>query len=221
MTEAEQLIQIIEEGRTKEVCAAIKTLLDSGYDPQRIIQECVMPALENVGRRFETQEIYITEMLMAARTVSTGNEYLKKKMNIQLPISRYKVVIGTVKDDLHFIGKNLVAMSMRSLGIEVVDLGVDVPPEQFVLAAESDPNVRIVAISALLTTTLPVMKKTVKALKNCKAAERINIMVGGGPVTETFANSIGADYYTKSAYEAAMVVKDIVNRLAESPGPRD
>lgn len=112
-------------------------------------------------------------------------------------------------------------MSMRSLGIAVVDLGVDVPPEQFVLAAESDPNVRIVAISALLTTTLPVMKKTVKALKNCKAAERINIMVGGGPVTETFANSIGADYYTKSAYEAAMVVKDIVNRLAESPGPRD
>lgn len=213
MTDAERLIKIIEDGKVKEVCSCIQTLLDSGYDQEQIVQECVMPALETVGYRFETQEIYIPQMLMAARTVNAGNEYLKKKIRVKMPGSPYKVVIGTVKDDLHFIGKNLVAMSMRSVGIEVVDLGVDASPEQFVFAVEHDPNVAIVAVSALLTTTLPAMKKTVKALKSCKAANRIKIMVGGGPVTAEFAQSIGADYFTETAYEAAMTAREILDRM--------
>lgn len=213
MNDAQRLIQIIEEGKVKQICPCIQALLDQGYDHQRIVQECVMPALETVGYRFETQQIYIPQMLLAARTVNVGNEYLKKKMDCLLPGSRYKVVIGTVKDDLHFIGKNLVAMSMRSVGIEVVDLGVDLSPEQFVYAAEQDPDVAIVAISALLTTTLPAMKKTVKALKNCRAADRIRIMVGGGPVTAQYAQSIGADLYTSSAYEAAMTARDLLRAL--------
>lgn len=214
MTESERLIHIIEEGKVKEVSDCIQALLDQGYDQDRIVRECIMPALETVGARFEAQEIFIPQMLMAARTVNIGNEYLRKKQIAPAARSPYKVVIGTVKGDLHFIGKNLVAMSMRSVGIEVIDLGVDVPPEQFVFAAESDPDVAIVAVSALLTTTLPAMRQTVKALRGCKASDRIRIMVGGGPVTEDFARSIGADVYTDSAYDAAMAVKEILGSSA-------
>lgn len=214
MTESERLIHIIAEGKTLEICPCIQQLLDAGYDQNRIVQECIMPAMELVGSRFEKQEINILEMLMAARTVNTGNEYMKKRLNIRTSNNRHKIVIGTVKDDLHFIGKNLVAMSMRSFGLEVVDLGVDASTEQFVFAAESDPDVAIVAVSALLTTTLPAMKKTVRALKNSKAAHRITIMVGGGPVTAQYAKSIGADYYTASAYEAACTAREILDKLA-------
>lgn len=210
MTESKRLIHIIEEGKVKEVCDSIQTLLDLGYDQDRIVRECIMPALETVGARFEAQEIFIPHMLMAARTVNVGNEYLRKKQNTPAARSSYKVIIGTVKGDLHFIGKNLVAMSMRSVGIEVIDLGVDVAPEQFVFAAESDPDVAIVAVSALLTTTLPAMRQTVKALRSSKESNRIRIMVGGGPVTEEFARSIGADVYTESAYDAAMAAKEIL-----------
>lgn len=213
MTDSERLITIIEEGRVKEVCGCIQDMLDAGYDQQQIVQECVMPALETVGNRFERQQVFIPQMLMAARTVNAGNEYMRKKLPQQSATSRHKVVIGTVKDDLHFLGKNLVATSMRSVGIEVVDLGVDVSAEQFVAAAEFDPDVAIVAISTLLNPTMPAMKKTVKALKASTAANRIKIMVGGCPVTEQFAKSIGADFYTETAYSAAVVAKRVLEAL--------
>lgn len=213
MTDSERLITIIEEGRVKEVCGCIQDMLDAGYDQQKIVQECVMPALETVGNRFEHQQVFIPQMLMAARTVNAGNEYMRKKQPQQSAISRHKVVIGTVKDDLHFLGKNLVATSMRSVGIEVVDLGVDVSVEQFVAAAEFDPDVAIVAISTLLSPTMSAMKKTVKALKASNAANRIKIMVGGGPVTEQFAKSIGADIFTETAYSAAVVAKRVLEDL--------
>lgn len=218
MTEAEHLIRIIEDGKVREVTGCIQSLLDLGYDQDRIVEECVIPALETVGARFEAQEVFIPQMLMAARTVSVGNDYLRKKQGTPAARIPWKVIIGTVKDDLHFIGKNLVAMSMRSVGIEVIDLGVDVSPEQFVFAAENDPDVAIAAVSALLTTTLPAMRKTVKALKNCKASGRIRIMVGGGPVTEEFARSIGADVYTASAYDAAMTAREILTGLDDASG---
>lgn len=216
MTETERLVQIIENGKVKEVCTCIQNLLDQGYDQERIVQECVMPALKTVGERFEKQEVFIAQMLFAARAVNIGNEYLYSKMGSPMPLGRHKVVIGTVKGDMHFIGKNMVAMSMRSLGIEVIDLGVDVAPEQFVYAAESDPDVAIVAVSALLTVTMPMMKRTVKALRESAAAKRIQIMVGGGPITADFAKAIGANYYTETAYSAAMTAKEILDRL-ETP----
>lgn len=221
MTEAEALIAAIEDGRVKEVRACIQALLDLGYDRERIVQECMMPALETVGYRFERQEIYIPQMLMAARAVNEGNAYLKRKQTLPQPWSRYKVVIGTVKDDLHFIGKNLVAMSMRAMGIDVIDLGVDVSAEQFVHAAESDPDVAIVAVSCLLTTTMPAMRKTVKALKACKASDRIQIMVGGGPISPDFAAKIGADLYTRSAYDAAISAKAALEKRIASSQPEE
>lgn len=216
MTEAERLISIIEDGKVKEVRSCIQALLDLGYDQERIVHECMMLALENVGYRFERQEIYIPQMLMAARAVNEGNDYLKRRQTLPQPWSRYKVVIGTVKDDLHFIGKNLVAMSMRALGIDVIDLGVDVAPEQFVQAAESDADVAIVAVSCLLTTTMSAMRKTVNALRASKASDRIQIMVGGGPISPDFAVKIGADLYTKSAYDAAMSAKAVLEKRTES-----
>lgn len=215
MSEKQRLIAIIEQGKISEVQACIQALLDQGYDQDQIVQDCMMPALENVGHRFEKQEIFILQMLMAARAVNEANAYLKRKQAVPQPWSRCKVVIGTVKGDLHFIGKNLVAMSMRAMGIDVIDLGVDVPVEQFVNAAESDPDVAIVAVSCLLTTTMPDMRKTVKALKNCTASNRIRIMVGGGPINEQFARSIGADIYTKSAYDAAVSARDMLNTLTD------
>ncbi len=216
MTEAQQLIAAIEDGKVKDVPLCIQSLLDLGYTQEQIVQECMMPALETVGYRFERQQVYISQMLMAARAVNEGNTYLKSKQTIPQPWSRYKVVIGTVKGDLHFIGKNLVAMSMRAMGIDVIDLGVDVTTEQFVHAAESDPDVAIVAVSCLLTTTMPAMRKTVKALKNCKASHRIQIMVGGGPVSPEYASKIGADIHTNSAYDAAMSAKTILEERTKS-----
>ena len=125
----------------------------------------------------------------------------------------YALAVGAKKDDLHYIGKNLVAVSMRAVGIEVVDLGVDVSAEQFVSAVENDPDVAIVGISSLLTTTLPAMRKTVKALKSSAAAGRISIMVGGGPVTREMAESMGADVFTETAYEAAAAARRLLDHM--------
>ena len=216
MTQLQQLMDIIENGQVHKICDCIQALLSEGYTQERIITEGVMPALEHVGNRFETQEIFIPQMLLAARAVNMGNEYLHTKMDFSPPRTHRKIVLGTVKDDLHYIGKNLVAVSMRAVGIEVIDLGVDVAPEQFVSAVESDPDVAIVGISALLTTTLPAMRKTVKALRACAAGKRIKIMVGGGPVTKEFARAIGADIYTESAYEAAQEAKKILDAQEEA-----
>lgn len=213
MTKMEELIEIIESGQVHSICACMQALLDDGYTQEQIVTQGVMPALQNVGRRFETQEIFIPQMLLAARTVNMGNEFLRTKMEFQPPRSHRKVVLGTVKDDLHYIGKNLVAVSMRAVGIEVVDLGVDVSAEQFVSAVENDPDVAIVGISCLLTTTLPAMRKTVKALKASSAAGRIRIMVGGGPVTREVAKAMGADVFTETAFEAATVAQKILDDM--------
>lgn len=213
MTELNELVQIIESGQVQSICACLQGLLEKGYTQEQIVTYGVMPALQNVGRRFETQEIFIPQMLLAARTVNMGNEYLRTKMEFQPPRSHRKVVLGTVKDDLHYIGKNLVAVSMRAVGIEVVDLGVDVSAEQFVAAVENDPDVAIVGISALLTTTLPAMRKTVKALRSSTAADRICIMVGGAPVTREAAKAMGADVFTETAYEAAAAAQRILDDM--------
>ena len=213
MTKLEELMAIIEGGQVQSICHCLQQLLDAGYTQEQIVSQGVMPALQNVGRRFETQEIFIPQMLLAARTVNMGNEFLRTKMEFQPPKTRHKVVLGTVKDDLHYIGKNLVAVSMRAVGIEVVDLGVDVSAEQFVSAVENDPDVAIVGISSLLTTTLPAMRKTVKALKSSAAAGRISIMVGGGPVTREMAESMGADVFTETAYEAAAAARRLLDHM--------
>lgn len=206
MTELERLSDIIEKGHIKEVRGCVRGLLDAGASPEDIVSLGFMPGLAVVGQKFDRGEYFITNMLLSARAVKMGYEVLRPELGDAIIVSEKKVYLGTVQGDLHNIGKNLVAMAMRGVGIEVVDLGVDVPVEQFVKAVEQDPNAAYVGISALLTTTLPAMRATVKALKKCKAAGRIKIMVGGAPVTAKMATEMGADIYTGSAFEAANLI---------------
>jgi len=214
VTELERLADIVEQGSIREVRGCIRKLLDSGISPEEIVSCGFMPGLAVVGQKFDQGEYFITNMLLSARAVKMGYEILRPELGDAAILSPKKVVLGTVLGDLHNIGKNLVAMAIRGVGIEVVDLGVDVPVEQFVKAVEQDPNVAYVGVSALLTTTIPAMRTTVKALKKSKAADRIRIMVGGAPVSEKLAAEMGADIYTRSAFEAANLILEELRQEA-------
>ena len=210
MSDLERLSVVIENGHIWEVRNLVQRLLERGLPPEEIVRRGFMPGLLETGRKFEQQKIFIPEMLLAARTVKLGCETIRTWMGSPKPTGR-KIVLGVVAEDLHDIGKNLVAIAMTSAGIPVVDLGVDVAPEQFVQAVELDPSVALVGISALLTTTLGAMRDTVQALRSCSAAGRIKILVGGAPVTEAFAKEIGADLYTNNAFAAAAAARAILD----------
>lgn len=213
MADLKMLAAIIEDGRTAEVVACMEALLDAGFTPEQIVGEGVMPGLQEVGRKFGAQEIFLPEMLLAARTANLGNEYMRTRMNYVNPIGRHAVLLGTVAGDLHDIGKNLVGMAMRGIGVEVIDLGVDVPVSAFVKVVESNPNICFVGLSAILTTTLPAMRDTIAALRKSKAADRIKIMVGGAPVTAVLAEKMEADIYTETAFEAAQTVQKLLKTM--------
>jgi methylmalonyl-CoA mutase cobalamin-binding domain/chain len=211
VTKLEMLAQSVELGNARAVCGIIQELLEAGRSPDDILRLGVMPGLQTVGDKFEAQEYFIPEMLRAARAAKLGAELLHASIPKSAHITNKKMVMGTVRNDLHDIGKNLVVMAVEGLGVEVVDLGVDVSPEQFVRAAERDESVAIVGVSALLTTTLPAMEQTVRALRECRAANRIKIFVGGAPVTQALADQYGADVFTDSAFEAARRARAIID----------
>lgn len=221
MPDLKKLAELVISGRGHEVEAYTKGLLSEGVTPETIVSEGFMPGMYEVGRRFDLKECFITDMLIAARATKLGYAVIQDWLGTALPVCRHKVVIGTVQGDLHDIGKNLVATAMRSAGLEVIDLGVDVPPQQFVCAVMADPNVVLVAISALLTTTLPAMKETVERLKSSPAAGRIRILVGGAPVTETKAKAMGADVYTQTAFQAANAAREIIREMEEAENEAD
>lgn len=216
MTELEQLAELVENGQIRSVEDFVRSLLASGVTPETIVAEGFMPGMYEVGRKFDQQECFITDMLMAARATKLGYNVIQQWLGTALPVCAHKVIIGTVQGDLHDIGKNLVAMAMRSVGLEVIDLGVDVPPKQFVQAVMADSSVALVAISALLTTTIPAMQETVALLKHCPAASRIRILVGGAPVTAEKAKAMGADVYTQTAFQAANAARDIIREMEET-----
>ncbi len=221
MPDLKHLAALIEAGRIREVEGYTRSLLAEGFTPEAIVAEGIMPGMYEVGRKFDQHECFITDMLMSARATKLGYAVIQEWMGASFPICRHKVIIGTVRGDLHDIGKNLVAMAMRSVGLEVIDLGVDVAPQQFVGAVEADPKVALVAISALLTTTLPAMGETVAQLKRCPAANRIRILVGGAPVTEAKAKAVGADVYTQTAFQAANAAREIIRRMEEARNETD
>lgn len=221
MPDLTQLADLIVSGRSREVEAYTKGLLSEGVTPETIVAEGFMPGMYEVGRRFDQKECFITDMLMSARATKLGYAVIQDWLGATLPVCKYKVIIGTVQGDLHDIGKNLVAMAMRSVGLEVIDLGVDVPPQQFVGAVMVDPEVALVAISALLSTTLPAMRETVALLKRCPAAGRVRIMVGGAPVTAEKARAIGADVYTQTAFQAANAARAIIYEMEEAGNETD
>ncbi|MDR1728023.1 MAG: corrinoid protein [Acidobacteriota bacterium] len=210
MSKIQEIATAVENGKTKIVAGLVEEALAEGCDAQEILNVGMIQAMDVVGAKFQRGDIFVPEMLVAAKAMKKGVDVLKPKLATAGSASLGKVVIGTVIGDLHDIGKNLVAMMIESAGFEVADLGVDVPVAKFVEAVESDPAVKIMAVSALLTTTMPAMKDTVDALNASKDRARFKVLVGGAPITQDFANQIGADSYAPDAASAAKAAKALV-----------
>ena len=202
----EKVYDLVSRGKAKLVGAAVAEALDAGFGAEEVLNKMIA-AMDVVGEKFKNGEIFVPEMLIAAKAMKKGVEVLKPHLASGAAGALGKVVIGTVAGDLHDIGKNLVAMMIESAGFEVVDLGVDVPVEKFVAAAAED-GVKIVACSALLTTTMPALEATVAALK--ATGKDYKIMVGGAPINQEYADKVGADAYTPDAASAAKKAKELV-----------
>ena len=196
---------LVIRGKARLITGAVAEALENGCAPEDILSTMIC-AMDVVGDRFKNGEIFVPEMLIAAKAMKKGVEELKPHLATGAAGALGKVVIGTVAGDLHDIGKNLVAMMIESAGFEIIDLGVDVPVDKFVSAAGE--GVKIVACSALLTTTMPALEATVAALR--AAGKDYRIMVGGAPITQEFADRIGADAYTADAASAAKKARELV-----------
>jgi len=196
-------------GETTDVQKMVEEALAAHIAPERILAEGLIAAMTEVGRRFECGDFYIPEMLIAARAMQAGLDILKPFLAEKEVRPAGRIVIGTVKGDLHDIGKNLVAMMLSGAGFEVIDLGTDVSPEQFV-AAVREQRPALVGLSALLTTTMQNMRSTVEALQQAGLRDRVKVIIGGAPVTESFALEIGADAYGPDASWAVKIAKDLV-----------
>jgi 5-methyltetrahydrofolate--homocysteine methyltransferase len=199
----------ILEGQHKQVVVDVQAALDAGVNPALILNEGMIAAMAEVGRLFEVGEYYVPEMLISARAMQAGLGLLKPHLKEADVKPAGKVIIGTVKGDLHDIGKNLVAMMLEGAGFEIKDMGTDVTPEKFVEEVKGG-NVDIVALSALLTTTMPNMKVTIDALKAAGVREKVKVMIGGAPVTDSYALQIGADGYSPDASRAVNLAKSLV-----------
>ena len=183
--------------------------IQAGHSPQKILEEALAPAMEIVGDKFRCNEVYVPEVLVAARAMKKSLALLKPLLTQTGVKPVATAVIGTVKGDLHDIGKNLVCMMLEGAGFEVVDVGADVAPEKFVQAVK-DTKARILGISTLLTTTMLGMKDVLRALEQADLRKQVKIMVGGAPVTQSFADEIGADAYGESAAVAADKAKELL-----------
>ncbi len=203
-----ELYNAVIDGDAPQVQAGVKAALAQGVAADMILNQGLIAAMNEVGRRFEEGEFYVPEMLIAARAMQAGLALLKPLLVESGVKAAGKVAIGTVKGDLHDIGKNLVGMMLEGAGFEVQDLGVDVPPQSFVQAAQD--GAQIVGMSALLTTTMSNMKNTVQALQEAGLRGRVKVIVGGAPVTEDFARQIGADAYAQDASGAVRTVRKLI-----------
>jgi 5-methyltetrahydrofolate--homocysteine methyltransferase len=206
MTDLKQLHDAVVNGDAKAAHALTRQALAEGIDPSQLVNQQMVPAMAEVGRRFEANEYFVPELLISARAMKSALELIRPLLTARgdKPIGR--VVIGTVKGDLHDIGKNLVASMLEGGGFEVIDLGVNVPPEKFI-ATIKEKNANIIAMSALLTTTMPSMKSTIDALKEAGVREQVKILICGAPITQKYADEIGADGFSESAAGAVAVAK--------------
>jgi 5-methyltetrahydrofolate--homocysteine methyltransferase len=209
MADYDGLKQAVISGKVAQVKELTQKALDEGRNCQEVLDQGLIPAMDIVGEKFSCHEFYIPEMLIAARAMQAGIGLLKPLLAAQGGKPRGKVVIGTVKGDLHDIGKNLVGLMLQGSGFEVVDLGADVKPERFVEAVKtSQPH--FVMMSALLTTTMLSMKDTVEALKAANLRTAVKVAVGGAPVTQRFCDEIGADFYAANATGAVTKAKELL-----------
>lgn len=204
-----EIAGFVEKGRAKNVKKLVEEALVQGEDPKAILNEGLLEGMMAVGVKFKKNEVFVPEVLVAARAMSAGITILEPKL-IEVgnePIG--KAVIGTVKGDLHDIGKNLVVMMLKGAGFEIYDLGTDVEPDTFISKAE-EVGADVIGMSALLTTTMPNMQEVIDALKERGLRDKYIVMIGGAPVNDAFAQQIGADYYTADAPSAAEYAKEAV-----------
>jgi 5-methyltetrahydrofolate--homocysteine methyltransferase len=206
MLDSKAIMDVLMQGDVDGVKTKIQAALDQGAAANDILKQALIAGMDIVGERMENGDMFIPEVLMAAKAMGEGLEILKPLLAEKDIADKGKVVIGTVKGDLHDIGKNLVAMMLESGGLEVYDLGVDIEPEEFVNQVNAH-KAKMVCLSALLTTTMPMMKATVDALFEAGLKGKVKIMVGGAPVTQRFADQIGADGYAPDAGSAAKMAR--------------
>jgi 5-methyltetrahydrofolate--homocysteine methyltransferase len=204
-----EIFEAILEGQQKKAIEKVNQALAENVDPSVILNEGMVKAMAEVGRLFEEGEYFVPEMLIAARAMQSGLAILKPHLAQADVKSSGKVVAGTVKGDLHDIGKNLVAMMLEGAAFEIVDLGSDVSPDKFVEAVRST-GADIVAMSALLTTTMPNMKTTIEALETAGLRDKVKVIVGGAPLTPEYAKQIGADGYAADASRAVALAKSLI-----------
>ena len=209
MGHKETIFEGILKGNMPAVQEATTAALSEGTPAGQLLNEAMIPAMAEVGRLFEANEYYVPEMLIAARAMKAGLAILRPELVKEDVQPLGKVVLGTVKGDLHDIGKNLVAIMVEGAGFEVIDLGVDVAPADFVKAAQ-DKGAQVIGLSALLTTTMPSMKGTVEALEEAGLKGQVKVVIGGAPVTQKYADEIGADGYARDAAGAANVVQQLL-----------
>ncbi len=207
MADLKALADAIIKGDQNTAVEITKTALDEGTPAESVLNDGLISGMDVIGDRFKKNEVYIPEVLIAARAMKMSMEILEPELAKAGVKPRGKLLIGTVQGDLHDIGKNLVAMMLKGAGFEVIDVGVDVGPEKFVEQAKAT-GVDVVGMSALLTTTMPSMEKTVKALKDAGLSAKI--MIGGAPVTQGYADKIGADGYSPDAASAVDLAKTLV-----------
>jgi len=200
----------VMDGDVNAVKANVQAAIDAGIPVSEILNDGMIAAMAEVGHLFEEGECFVPEMLIAARAMQTGLALLKPHLKNAEVVSAGKVVVGTVKGDLHDIGKNLVAMMLEGAGFEIIDLGTDVPAEKFVEAVRNQ-GAQIVAMSALLTTTMPSIKNTIDALNAAGLRGQVKVMIGGAPVTQNYADQIGADGFAPDASRAVATAKELMS----------
>ncbi|MHB8524226.1 MAG: corrinoid protein [Limisphaerales bacterium] len=211
MQDLKLLYDAVIGGDATTAHAIAEQALAEGVDPLKLVTEFMAPAMDEVGRRFECNEYFVPELLLAARAMKSALELIRPLLVARGDEPVGRVVIGTVKGDLHDIGKNLVAAMLEGGGFEVIDLGVNVSPEMFA-ATVKEKNANIVALSALLTTTMPSMKTTIDALKVSGVRDRVKVLIGGAPITQKYADEIGADGYSDNAAAAVAVAKHALSK---------
>lgn len=214
MTIIEEISEAIEKGKVKIVKELVPAAIEQGHSAQEILNDGLLHGMSIVGDRFTRNEAFVPEVLVSARAMNKGTELLKPLLAAEGSQPIGKVCIGTVQGDLHDIGKNLVKLMLESKNIEVIDLGVDVPPEKFVQTV-IDEKCDICCCSSLLTTTMPMMEEVVKAMKAAGIRNQVKIMVGGAPVTQEYCDQIGADYYTDDGASCANKAKEILLAKAQ------
>ncbi len=215
MSKVEEIAAAVENGKVKKVAGLVEEALAEGISATEILNVGMIGAMGVVGEKFKNNEIFVPEMLIAARAMKKGVEVLTPALKEAGSEPVGKLILGTVAGDLHDIGKNLVGMMIEGAGFNVIDLGVDVPADKFIECMKENPDCKIVALSALLTTTMPAIKNTIDAIVAAGLRDTVKIMIGGAPVTQAFADEVGADGYSEDAASAAELAKKL---LAEVNG---